>query len=307
MIELKEVEFSYISFKKSPGIRGSINDLFNRKKIEIPALNQFNLTINSGEIVGLIGPNGAGKTTLTKLMTGIISPSSGELRVGGFQPDKKEKEFLKDIGVMFGQKSQLSWDLPAIDSLNMLASIYEIPKDQYKRRLTDLATMLDAKEIIYQPVRKLSLGQRVKCDLMCSLIHSPKYLFLDEPTIGLDLVAQDNIYKFLRQENWLHQTTIIITSHNIRDIKALAQRLIIISKGSMIFNDSIEKLPLDVSNQKFFNVKYLRDEKMVQERIKEAELIKTLNSVKAHGLISISREGISLEELILEIYKNENS
>lgn len=307
MIELKGVNFNYVSFEKRPGLKGSINDLFHRKKIEIPALKQFNLTIDSGEIVGLIGPNGAGKTTLTKLLTGIISPSSGQVRVGGFQPDKKEKAFLKDIGVLFGQKSQLSWDLPAIDTLNMLASIYELPKDRFQRRLTDLATMLDAKEIIYRPVRKLSLGQRVKCDLMCALIHSPKYLFLDEPTIGLDLVAQENIYNFLRQENRLHQTTIIITSHNVRDIEALAQRLMIVSKGSLIFNDSLDKLPIDVSKQKFFNVKYLSAEKMVQARIPEAELTAVLSKVKADELIEVSREGISLEELILEIYKNENS
>ena len=169
---------------------------------------------------------------------------------------------------MFGQKSQLSWNLPAVDTLNMLAAIYQLKPDRYQARLRELCDLLDIGEIVKTPVRKLSLGQRIRCELACSLIHEPSYLFLDEPTIGLDLLTQEKIYNFLKTENRLHQTTIILTSHNVRDIEALAQRLLILSKGELIFNDSLNKLPLQIDQSDSYCLKYwINDQTDVREEI----------------------------------------
>lgn len=190
MIVIKNLSFDYVTFEKESGLKGTIEDLFHRKPQYVKALKNINLNIEDGSLIGLIGPNGAGKTTLTKLLTGIISPSSGSVNIDTFIPMQRKNELLKEIGVLFGQKSQLSWDLPAIDTLNMLASIYSLEENRFKKRLKELTKMLNAEDLINKPVRKLSLGQRVKCDLICSLIHEPKYLFLDEPTLGLDLMTQ---------------------------------------------------------------------------------------------------------------------
>lgn len=214
---------------------------------------------------------------------------------------------MQQIGVLFGQKSQLSWDLPAIDTLNMLSHIYNIDSQKYHRRLNQLANMLKTEDILKIPVRKLSLGQRVKCDLMCSLIHSPKYLFLDEPTLGLDLVTQESIYEFLREENNQNKTTIILTSHNIRDIQAVSKRLIILAKGKKIFDDLIDNLPVNLEAHNKFVVKSYSSnfKSQITKRIDEEYLSQYLKDLDSKKIISIYREGISLEDLILEIYKNE--
>ncbi|WP_252898449.1 ATP-binding cassette domain-containing protein [Apilactobacillus ozensis] len=181
MIKTKQLSFEYESFVKEPGLKGSISDFFKRKTKTIQALKNNSITINDGDMVGLIGPNGAGKTTFIKLLTGILSPTHGSVIVDNQIPTYRANKYLKQVGILFGQKSQLTWDLPAIDTLNMLAYIYKIPHDKYINRKQTLINMLDAQEFINQPVRKLSLGQRVRCELICALIHEPKYLFLDEP------------------------------------------------------------------------------------------------------------------------------
>ena len=201
MIEIDQLSFDYRTFSKELGLKGALQDIFHRKYQLVPALKDLNLTIKDGEIIGLIGPNGAGKTTLTKLLTGIIQPSSGSVKVAGLIPGSRQKKLLRQIGVMFGQKLQLSWNLPAVDTLNMLAAIYQLKPDRYQARLRELCDLLDICEIVKTPVRKLSLGQRIRCELACSLIHEPSYLFLDEPTIGLDLLTQEKIYNFLKTEN----------------------------------------------------------------------------------------------------------
>lgn len=303
MIVIKNLSFDYVTFEKASGLKGTIEDLFHRKPQYVKALKNINLNIEDGSLIGLIGPNGAGKTTLTKLLTGIISPSSGSVNIDTFIPMQRKNELLKEIGVLFGQKSQLSWDLPAIDTLNMLASIYSLEENRFKKRLKELTKMLNAENLINKPVRKLSLGQRVKCDLICSLIHEPKYLFLDEPTLGLDLMTQESIYEFLREENKRNKTTIIITSHNIRDIEALAQRLIILANGEIIFDDKLEKLPINISTDDHFIVKYLVNNEPDSKNISENDLKKFLQTLSANQIISLTREGINLEEIIWEIYK----
>ncbi|MCF1783298.1 ATP-binding cassette domain-containing protein [Lactobacillus mulieris] len=307
MIKLDNISLKYYSFEKDIGLIGTIKDLFNRKLITVVALDKINLKIYDGELIGLIGPNGAGKTTLTKILTGILKPSSGTALIDNVDPNLHNKQLLQQIGVLFGQKSQLSWDLPAIDTLNMLSHIYNIDSQKYHRRLNQLANMLKTEDILKIPVRKLSLGQRVKCDLMCSLIHSPKYLFLDEPTLGLDLVTQESIYEFLREENNQNKTTIILTSHNIRDIQAVSKRLIILAKGKKIFDDLIDNLPVNLEAHNKFVVKSYSSnfKSQITKRIDEEYLSQYLKDLDSKKIISIYREGISLEDLILEIYKNE--
>lgn len=306
VINIKNVSYSYKTFNKSSGLSGTMKDFFHREKVYVTALNKVNLQIKDGEIIGLIGPNGAGKTTLTKILTGILSPTNGEVTIDGIFPDSHNKKLLANIGVLFGQKSQLSWDLPPIDTLNMLGSIYNIDVTSFNSRLQELANMLGAKDILHTPTRNLSLGQRVKCDLICSLIHNPKYLFLDEPTLGLDLVTQESIYKFLRKLNQVNGTSIILTSHNIRDIEAVTKRLLIIAKGKIIFDGTLNSLPIDLKRYKEFSVRTYNGEKeQTRKNISAADLDKILKSVDPKQIISISREGVSVEELILKIYKNQ--
>ncbi|GHN49438.1 ABC transporter ATP-binding protein [Lactobacillus delbrueckii] len=308
MIEIDQLSFDYRTFSKEPGLKGALQDIFHRKYQLVPALKDLNLTIKDGEIIGLIGPNGAGKTTLTKLLTGIIQPTSGSVKVAGLIPGSHQKKLLRQIGVMFGQKSQLSWNLPAVDTLNMLAAIYQLKPDRYQARLRELCDLLDIGEIVKTPVRKLSLGQRIRCELACSLIHEPSYLFLDEPTIGLDLLTQEKIYNFLKTENRLHQTTIILTSHNVRDIEALAQRLLILSKGELIFNDSLNKLPLQIDQSDSYCLKYwINDQTDVREEIihDPQQLFVKMEKFQPEQIISLSKSGISAEEVILKIYQRE--
>lgn len=306
MINIKEVSYNYKTFNKSSGLHGTIKDFFHRKKVYVSALKEVNLNIKDGEVVGLIGPNGAGKTTLIKALTGILSPTSGQVMIDGILPDSHDKKMLANIGVLFGQKSQLSWDLPPIDTLNMLGSIYNIDVKDFNSRLLELSNMLNAQDILHTPTRNLSLGQRVKCDLICSLIHNPKYLFLDEPTLGLDLVTQESIYKFLRKLNQSNGTTIILTSHNIRDIEAVTNRLLILAKGKIIFDGSINSLPANINEYKEFSIRlYDGKKEQTEENVSADNLSNILKNIDSKQIISISREGMSVEELILQIYKNQ--
>jgi ABC-2 type transport system ATP-binding protein len=242
MIKLDNVSFDYVTFEKNPGLMGSLYDFFKRKNQKKRAIDTLNLSIPDGELVGLIGPNGAGKTTLAKLLTGIIEPTEGNIKIDNVDPTLHWRSFYRNIGVMFGQKTQFSWNLPPMDTFNMLSAIYQLNNEDYEKRLNYLVAVLNLKGIIKTPVRKLSLGQRVKCELLCTLIHSPKYLFLDEPTLGLDIGTQKNIYDFLLEENRVNHTTIIFTSHNLRDIEAISKRLLILAQGHIIFDGSLNSL-----------------------------------------------------------------
>lgn len=306
MITLKNVVCNYQTFIKNPGLKGTLQDIFHRQIKTVNALKPLTLTINDGDFVGLIGPNGAGKTTLTKLLTGIIAPTTGKILVDGHTPFRKTNQFLTEIGVMFGQKSQLTWDLPAIDTLDLLAAIYKLDVAAYQKQLTYLVKLLDAQEIIKIPVRKLSLGQRVKCELICSLIHAPKYLFLDEPTLGLDLVMQAKLYRFLQTENAERGTTIIMTSHNVRDIEAMAQRLIILTHGKVIFDDQLKNLSVDLNRHEHFIVKYKKAGNVQEEKLTASELPQFLTKIPADNLVQVKRQGADLEDLILEIYEQQN-
>lgn len=241
MIKTENLTKTFLSYKKEPGITGSIKALFKRNYIEKSAVENFNLDIKPGEIIGLLGPNGAGKTTLMKMFTGIIVPSSGTLEVLGYKPHERDKEFRKKISLVMGQKSQLWWDIPAMDSFLLLQKYYEIPKDSFNKRVGYLSDLLEVKKYLHIHVRKLSLGERMKLELMASLLHDPEIIFLDEPTIGLDLLAQENIRDFIKAYHQEHKVTLILTSHYMADVAALCKRLVLIFEGKKRYDGSIEK------------------------------------------------------------------
>lgn len=241
MIKCQGLTKTFQSYKKEPGLAGSIKALFSRNYINKDAVSDFSFEVEHGEMIGLLGPNGAGKTTLMKMFTGIIVPSSGELEVIGYKPYERSKEFRKKISLVMGQKSQLWWDIPAMDSFQLLQKYYEISDTQFKQRVAFMSELLEVKDLLHVHVRKLSLGERMKLELMASLLHSPEIIFLDEPTIGLDLMAQENIRDFIKNYHHENKVTIILTSHYMADVTALCKRLVLIFEGKKRFDDSIEK------------------------------------------------------------------
>ncbi|MFW6358545.1 MAG: ABC transporter ATP-binding protein [Chroococcales cyanobacterium] len=227
---------------KEPGIKGTITHFFRRTYREVKAVQDISFEIEAGEMVGFLGANGAGKTTTLKMLTGLIHPSSGQVRVAGHIPFSRRPIFLKQISLVMGQKQQLLWDLPAIDSLKINAAVYNIPEAEFKRRLGELREMLALGEKLSQPVRKLSLGERMKAELLAALLHRPEVLFLDEPTLGLDVNAQEAVRQFLREYNERYQATILLTSHYMADITALCKRVMMIHQGQLIYDGNLEQL-----------------------------------------------------------------
>lgn len=213
-----------------------------REKKTVCALDHVSFEVEKGELVGYIGPNGAGKSTTVKLLCGILTADDGEAQVGGLTPWKHRKEHARNIGVVFGQRSQLWWDVPVIDSYQLLRDIYRIPENQYKKRLGELTEALSLAEFLHTPLRQLSLGMRMRAELGGSLLHSPELLFLDEPTIGLDAVSKLQLRDFLLQENKLHKTTIMLTTHDMEDISALCQRVMVLGRGKLLFDGSLQAL-----------------------------------------------------------------
>jgi len=322
IIEVKDLNYNYITYQKEGGILGSIKSLFRQKKEVVNAVLNISFEIKEGEIIGLLGPNGAGKSTIIKCLTGILMPKSGDINVDGFLPFKKEKKFLKEIGVVFGQKSQLIWDLPAIDTFLMLKEIYEINDEKFNNHLKKLVGLLNLDSKLKIPVRKLSLGERMKFEMICSLIHMPKILFLDEPTIGIDIISQKAIYNFLKEYNKENNVTIILTSHYINDIKILCDRVIIIKKGEKIFD--IETLEL-LKKYTFFSkiiVEFLQDENInitENENIKkmadnkyeislinkdDLETIFRKNGIKLESIYSINHIQLDLEDILYDIFSD---
>ncbi|MDI2590153.1 ATP-binding cassette domain-containing protein [Pseudomonas sp. N3-W] len=241
-IELCDISKVYEVYRARDGNSRSMFRYFRREKVYIPAVRDVSFSIDEGEVVGFLGSNGAGKTTTLKMLSGIVRPSGGHLSVLGFEPFKRRAEFLKSIALVMGQKQQLTWDLPALESLRLHGALYEIPAADCKRRIKELCELLSADEIIHRPVRKLSLGERMKCELILSLLHRPSVLFLDEPTIGLDLEMQVAIRKFLFDYNKEFGATIILTSHYMADIEALANRVIVLDRGQVVFDGGRQAL-----------------------------------------------------------------
>lgn len=245
--------------EKDPGIAGSVSAILNPKKKTVKALSNVSFSLSEGELVGFIGPNGAGKTTTLKVLSGLLFPTSGFTQVLGFNPWDRKPDFLKKISLVMGQKNQLWWDLPAGDTFELLKAIYDIPDRQYKESLNELLEMLDAKKLVKTQVRRLSLGQRMRMELVAALLHKPKVLFFDEPTIGLDVVAQQKMRDFIYDYNKKNKATILLTSHNMDDLIDLAKRVIVIDKGKILFDGELRELVNSFAKEKIIKI-YLSKE-----------------------------------------------
>lgn len=242
MITMEHVHKSYRVAKRNAGFGEAWKSFFHRKYETIHALNDVSFTIRDGEMVGYIGPNGAGKSSTIKILSGILTPDDGTVLVDGRVPYKNRIEHVSRIGVVFGQRSQLWWDVPVIDSFELLKDIYRIPDSQYKENLEELTELLSLGELVRSPARQLSLGQRMRCEIAASLLHQPRILFLDEPTIGLDAVSKLAVRDFILKQNRIHGTTVLLTTHDMQDIEALASRIILIGKGRILMDGSLEDI-----------------------------------------------------------------
>ena len=241
-IEVQNISKDFKVNKRSAGIPGMIANMFVPKYEIKHAVKDLSFTIERGEMVGFIGPNGAGKSSTIKMLSGILCPDKGSISVNGFIPYKQRKSYVGNIGVVFGQKSQLQWDLPVIDSFELLRAIYRIPEEKYKANLERFTEMLNMKSFLNQPVRQLSLGQRMRSDIVASLLHSPEIVFFDEPTIGVDIIGKETIRNFIRELNEQDKVTMIFTTHDMQDIEQTCKRIIIIDKGSLMFDGSLQDI-----------------------------------------------------------------
>ncbi len=250
IIHVDKLSKTFRAYKKEPGIVGGFKSLFKREHFDVPAVKDVSFDIEEGELIGFIGPNGAGKTTTLKMLSGLIYPSGGEISVLGYTPFDRKKEFLKQISLVMGQKNQLWWDLPPMDSFLLNKEIYEINDTDFKERVEELSDLLDVKDILTVQVRKLSLGQRMKCELMAALLHQPKILFLDEPTIGLDVVVQQRLRRFIKTYNEKYKATILLTSHYMQDVEELCDRVIIIDHGTLKYDGALDDIIKKYSSKK---------------------------------------------------------
>ncbi len=244
VVKVENLSKTYITNKRQPGFKGLLKGIFNPERVRIEAVKNVNFTIFEGELVGFLGPNGAGKTTTLKMLSGILFPTSGSAEVLGFKPFDRNPQMQRQISLVMGNKMQLWWDLSAWDSFLVLKEIYEVPSDVFEQRIEELINMLDIKEKINLQVRRLSLGERMKCELAAALLHNPKVLFLDEPTLGLDVISQKRIREFLKEHNAKHGTTILLTSHYMADVAEVCKRVIVIDQGTLRFDGTLKDLML---------------------------------------------------------------
>ncbi len=242
IIETRDLRKVFRSVKRVPGPLGALRTLFSRAYEERVAVSDVTMSLEPGELVGYIGPNGAGKSTTIKMLTGILVPTSGSVRVAGLVPSERRQANARNIGVVFGQRSQLYWDLPLIESFELLRAIYTIPPDRYARNLAEFVTMLEMEEFLRTPVRQLSLGQRMRGDFAAAMLHDPPIVYLDEPTIGLDVVAKDAITAFIARINAERKTTIVLTTHDLAEVERLCRRIILIDRGAIVYDGGVERI-----------------------------------------------------------------
>lgn len=269
IIHVQNISKQFKISKREAGMKNAIKSFFKREYKTINALDEISFDIKEGEIVGYIGPNGAGKSTTIKIMCGILVPSSGECIINGYVPWKDRKKYVKNIGVVFGQRSGLWWDVPPIDSFELLKDIYEIPQKEYEKKLAELVENLDLDQIKNIPTRQLSLGQRMKCEIAAALLHNPKILFLDEPTIGLDAVAKLSLRKCIKKINEDTKLTIILTTHDMQDIEALTNRIILIGKGKILYDGGLKEIKDKYQDK---NLKEMSTDNVIAKLYKELKI-----------------------------------
>ena len=300
LIEVKNLKKEFKKPVRKEGVIGYIKSLFSRKYTSLYAVNDVSFSIDQGEIVGYIGANGAGKSTTVKMMCGILHPTSGSVTIDNKDILKYRKQINKEIGVVFGQKTQLWWDIPLIETFKILKSIYEISDEDYNERFKFLCDLLDLNDFLDQNVRSLSLGQRMRADFAASLIHNPKILYLDEPTIGLDVLVKDKIRKAIKILNKKYKTTIILTTHDMNDIEELCSRIIIIDKGKILYDGNLENIKYKFGNIKTIifknNAKFNKD-----ELINEFKKISIKENDSNDILISFSLNEVNLDNLLLSL------
>lgn len=324
IIEIKHLRKFYKVHRKEPGLFGSIKSLYRRKYEEVRAVDDVSFEIKEGELVGFIGPNGAGKTTTLKCLSGLLYPTSGAVSVLGFNPVERKSNFLKQISLVLGQKNQLWWDLPAMETFLLNKEIYEISGSRFKENLEELVNLLEVKDILNVQVRKLSLGQRMKCELIAALLHSPRVLFLDEPTIGLDIVSQKKMRDFIREYNQRKKSTIILTSHYMDDVKELCQRVVVIDKGRLIFDGQLSEITQKFADHKIISAIFSKevDPKKLEEigEIREFSFPKVVFSVKRevasiaaaellqhYPIADLNIEEVAIEDIIREMFTGKDT
>lgn len=327
VISVRDLNKSFKVYRGRRGFLGAISNYFSNNYKIVQAVSHISFEVNQGEILGYVGPNGAGKSTSIKMLTGILTPSSGEVLVNGFNPNQQRKQNARQIGVVFGQRTQLWWDLPLLESFELLRHIYRIPLSQYEHNLKLFRDLLDLDEFIHTPVRQLSLGQRMRGDIAAALLHNPAILYLDEPTIGLDVVAKERLRNFIRVINREEGVTVLLTTHDMTDIEQLCRRLIIIDKGRLIYDGSLDDIrqrygkfrtlvvdlelgyeggPLQVAFAEEIRAKGNR--RWLQFNRDAISAAKLISQVAAHyPLQDLSLEEPEIENIIRQIYEGEHS
>lgn len=295
MIQLTNIQKTFRVAKRDAGLKAAAKSLFRREYTRIKALQDISFTVEDGEMVGYIGPNGAGKSSTIKIMSGVLRPDSGSCVINGRVPWVDRMDHVKQIGVVFGQRSQLWWDVPVMDSLELLKDIYAVEPEQFRKNVEELTELLNLGEILKTPARQLSLGQRMRCEIAASLIHDPKILFLDEPTIGLDAVSKIAVREFIRTRNREKGTTVILTTHDMQDIEALTRRILLIGRGKILMDGSLEELKDRHSTRKTLTVDYSGGQ---LPALSDMQVIRDLNG---HAQIGIDTQVLSVSEAINRI------
>lgn len=320
MIEFTKVTKTYRVARRQSGMGNAVKSFFSREYNTVNALQDVSFTIRDGEMVGYIGPNGAGKSTTIKIMCGVLTPDGGTCTINGRIPYQERTAHVQNIGVVFGQRSQLWWDVPVIDSFDLIRDIYRVEESVYRKNVHELTQLLELEEILQTPVRTLSLGQRMRCEIAASLLHDPKVLFLDEPTIGLDAVSKIAVRKFIRDLNAKKGTTVVLTTHDMQDIEALTERILLIGKGRILLDGKLADLKKRVSDQKTMVIRYqgtppaLRDEMELVSAAPETMTVRFAPSrlpvpgaishfAAATQLLDVSVSDITTEEMVATMYK----
>ena len=322
-IQVINLSKTFSIFKREAGLKGAIKSFFNRKYENFDALKSISLNINKGEVVGILGKNGAGKTTLIKTLSGLLHPTKGQVLVDSYRPWERKNEFLKKIAIVMGQKNQLWWDIPAGESFLLNQKIYEIPDRQYKETLQEMLSLLDVEDKINIQVRRLSLGERMKMEIIAALLHRPKIVFLDEPTIGLDVTSQSRIRDFIKKYNQEYGTTFILTSHYMNDISALCKRVIVVHGGESLYDGNFQKLIKKINPKKRLLFEFSKninkldlnsvlsntsaqiDKQLLRIELQEKEMTKFLNSLfEIDHPSSFSVEELPLEESMKSFFEN---
>ena len=304
-IVMKDVVKEFKVLNRHEGLKGSLRDLFSRDYKTVTAVDHISINIKPGEIVGYLGPNGAGKSTTIKMMSGVLEPTSGEILVNGVVPYKNRTRNAENIGVVFGQRSQLWWSLPLIESFKLLKEIYMIPTADYERMLELYRELADIEQLLHKPVRQMSLGQRTLSDILAAFLHNPKIVFLDEPTIGLDVSMKAKIRELIKGLNKEKNTTVILTTHDMGDVDALCQRIIIIDHGSMIYDNDIEHLKHYFGSYRTLKLNLVGAgwQEIVVDESKTDVMSVISEYQKNGGVKDIQLEDISTEEVIKKIYE----